>query len=315
MVHPKLVPSLLLVGALAFGVAITPARAQVNLGSGVVINDINIDPADLELADGVLQLVDGATGTVSGTIAGLPFTTTITDLAINLIPDNPATPGTECSVLHLALAPIHLSLLGAFVDTSPICLNITAIEGGGLLGDLLCSVAGGDGLSDLIRGLLLGDLLDALGGTDGLLTQALNQGLAAQPSQQDPQTICRGATEVLHLVVGPVDLTLLGLHVRLDDCDDGPVEVCVSATAGAGLLGDLLAGLAGGNLLGGIDLGGLNDLLGTILGALPTGGVNATAKQVNQLVKDAGHALRDGQLSRNELSNITKSVQKLVRKA
>ena len=45
------------------------------------------------------------------------------------------------SSLNLALGPINLSLLGLNVDTSPICLDITAQQGGGLLGDLLCGVA------------------------------------------------------------------------------------------------------------------------------------------------------------------------------
>ena len=43
----------------------------------------------------------------------------------------------------------------------------------------------------------------------------------------------------------PLDLSLLGLNVSLDDCSDGPVEVCVSATRSEGLLGSLLCGLTG----------------------------------------------------------------------
>jgi hypothetical protein len=37
---------------------------------------------------------------------------------------------------------------------------------------------------------------------------------------------------VLHLELGPVDLTLLGLQVILDDCDGGPVVVDITAETG-----------------------------------------------------------------------------------
>ena len=106
-------------------------------GRPLVITGVNL--TNFQIVNNVLT----ATGTVTGTLAGLPFTTQITNFALQLVPDNPATPAVECSVLHLELAPIHLSLLGLHVDTSPICLDITATEGGGLLGDLLCGLAGG----------------------------------------------------------------------------------------------------------------------------------------------------------------------------
>lgn len=307
----KFVPSLLLAGVLAFGMTATPAKAQVNLGSGIVINDINLTDVAIDPVTGVLT----AAGRVSGTIAGRPFSTDITNFVIDLLPDDPATPGTECSVLHLALAPIDLDLLGLSVDTSAICLNVIAIEGGGLLGDLLCSLAGGDGLGILDRLDLLQDVLGGLGDLTGALTSALNQGLGGPAAQQATEDICDGECEVLNLAVGPVNLSLLGLVVDLDNCDDGPVQVCVSATAGAGLLGDLLCGLTDGGLLGGINLGLIEDLLGAILQALPVNGVNASAAQVNQLVREVGRMLRDVNLTDNELRRLTNSVLKIVRKS
>ena len=54
-----------------------------------------------------------------------------------------------------------------------------------------------------------------------------------------------GATDILNLSLGPVDLNLLGLEVVLDDCDGGPVTVDITAVPGPGnLLGNLLSGLA-----------------------------------------------------------------------
>src|SRR5687768_6151358 len=62
--------------------------------------------------------------------------------------------GTSCAILDLSLGPIDLTLLGLRVQTSPICLEITAYEGAGLLGDQLCSVA------NLLQGCIpLGDVL------------------------------------------------------------------------------------------------------------------------------------------------------------
>jgi hypothetical protein len=309
MIHPKLLTSLLLVGALALGFTSTPARAQVAPGSGVVINDINLTGVAIDPVTGVLTATGG---TVSGTVAGLPFTTDITNFALDLLPDNPTTPGQECSVLHLALAPINLALLGLHVDTSAICLNITAIEGGGLLGDLLCGLAGGDGLLDTERLALLGDALDT-GTLADLATQSINQGLAS-PTAQQSDNVCSGETEILPLSVGPIDLTLLGLNVHLDDCDNGPVQVCVSATASEGLLGQLLAGLAGGNLLGNLNLGNLGDLVGAILGGLGNNTGTASAKETHQLVNQVGKLLRDGQLTDGELAKVSRTVKKITQK-
>jgi hypothetical protein len=58
--------------------------------------------------------------------------------------------------------------------------------------------------------------------------------------------VCTGECEVLDVVLGPLTLKLLGVTVKLNDCAHDAVEVCVSATAGEGLLGELLCALAGG---------------------------------------------------------------------
>jgi hypothetical protein len=54
-----------------------------------------------------------------------------------------------CQVLRLVLGPLHLDLLGLNVDlygntrTSPVEVTIHALPGHGILGDLLCPLAGG----------------------------------------------------------------------------------------------------------------------------------------------------------------------------
>jgi hypothetical protein len=62
----------------------------------------------------------------------------------------------QCSVLTLTLGPLDLNLLGLRVQLNQINLRITAIPGGGLLGDLLCAVA------NLLSGGLLGGALNQI---------------------------------------------------------------------------------------------------------------------------------------------------------
>jgi hypothetical protein len=77
------------------------------------------------------------------------------------------------------------------------------------------------------------------------------------------------ACYILHLVLGPLDLDLLGLQVHLDKV----VLDIVAATGAGNLLGNLLCavtGLLDGGPLAGL-LGQLSDLLNQILGALNLG--------------------------------------------
>lgn len=97
-----------------------------------------------------------------------------------------------CQVLKLVLGPLHLNLLGLEVDlyghttSSPVVVTINAIPSQGLLGQLLCGLAGGTGINSLsgLQGLLssLGlnlsgtqvqNLLNSLGITN--LTSGLTQ--------------------------------------------------------------------------------------------------------------------------------------------
>jgi len=221
----------------------------------VQIDDVTLD--NVKLKNGVLT---APTGTVEGTILGLPFTTDIKHFELDL---TPAQQGTGCPILHLELAPIHIALLGLHVDTSRICLDITSTEG-----SLLCDLVGDGGLNlgDLLEGLLggggvLGNILE------GILNELLGQdpGDGASNGNNGNGRVCRGHCEVLHLVLGPVILDVLGLKVVVDNCHLGPVEVCVSATAREGLLGQLLCGLVDGGLLEGITLTNILDFIDAVL--------------------------------------------------
>jgi len=69
-----------------------------------------------------------------------------------------------CQVLNLTLGPLDLNLLGLQVHLDVVHLTINADPAGGLLGQLLCSLAGGIGgpVGTIID--LLNQILAALGG-------------------------------------------------------------------------------------------------------------------------------------------------------
>ena len=166
--------------------------------------------------------------------------------------------GAACPILDLSLGPIDLNLLGLRVLTSPICLEITAHQGGGLLGDLLCGVAnllaGGTPLADVLNQLQTqGQLTTFLNGLTSVLDQVFDRITAND-------ALAAATCSILSLEVGPLNLNLLGLEVELDDCNNGPVTLDITAIEGGGLLGDLLCSLS--DLLNG---GGTNTAIQTVL--------------------------------------------------
>jgi len=61
---------------------------------------------------------------------------------VNLRPNaTAAAAGATCPVLDLILGPLHLDLLGLVVDLNKVHLTVTATQGGGLLGNLFCSLS------------------------------------------------------------------------------------------------------------------------------------------------------------------------------
>jgi len=245
----------------------------------------NIDLVNPRLVNGVLT---APRGTLAGTLGGLPFTTDIKHFSLDLTPAHQQ--GGGCAILDLELAPIHLRLLGLHVDTSRICLSITAFDTGPL-GSLLCDLAGlnlGDLLGELLDGGLLADVLgDILG--DALTHGHPGQGGGNGNGNGAGGRICSGQCEILHLVLGPVNLGVLGLVVDLDNCHNGPVEVCVSATAREGILGSLLCGLTGQQLLG-LSLADILQLIDLAQELLDTGGLS-NAQILQQLTALLGQLL------------------------
>jgi hypothetical protein len=128
---------------------VTTAAGKV-LARGVLVGTVT-KPG--QAAEGVSRSV-----TMPVQSARMPTTTTS---AIS----NSAVPVISCSVLHLVLGPLDLDLLGLVVHLDKVVLDITAVPAGGLLGQLLCSVAH----------LLDGGLSGLLGQLAALLNQILGQ--------------------------------------------------------------------------------------------------------------------------------------------
>lgn len=202
-----------------------------------------------------------------------------------------------CDILRLQLGPLDLDLLGLVVelddcDGGPVVVDIDAIAGEGLLGDLLCGLAGG-----LLNNVNIGDLLGSLSDADfaavtGAIRDVLNEVLAdllasgvaddngdaggqqgnrpphagngRPPHAQGGQAADGHQCDILNLELGAIDLELLGLVVATSD-------ICLDVYAESGdgnLLGNLLCSVvnllnAPGNRIG--QLRGLveevNDLL------------------------------------------------------
>ena len=146
-----------------------------------------------------------------------------------------------CDVLTLTLGPLHLELLGLIVDLNRVVLTLKANSEGGLLGGLLCGLAGGGGI--------LGTATNATQLTKAANSSGLSLGpgfnvpvqtvaaASGSTGQQALQAVCT----VLDLTLGPIDLNLLGLMVHLDQ-----VHLLITANPAGGLLGSLLCSLAGG---------------------------------------------------------------------
>jgi len=219
----------------------------------------------INITNVVLDPVTGALSAV-GTIGNQAFT-----LLGNLSLTQAA--GSTTPVLDLHVNAIHLNLLGLTVDTSDICLSITASSGPGqLLGNLLSGIA-----NSLNGGGLLPTLQNALSGLNlsGItneLAQVLNAGLGQlfSPASASGGSVTQsaGSTSILHLSLGPVNLSLLGLNVKVDNCANGPVTVDIGAQSGSGqLLGNLLTSVS--HLLDqGVDQNALFTTLNRVAGTI-----------------------------------------------
>jgi hypothetical protein len=171
-----------------------------------------------------------ANGTVTGRLAGQGQTVRDTArVRLRALQQQ----GRRCDVLTLRLAPLTLELLGVRVQTTTINLELYGRRGA-LLGDLVCALSRARVRLPRIAAALNRRL-------DGKPLRMI--GASTEIRAADHQGTC----QVLRLVLGPLQLDLLGLNVELyGENRRSPVVVTIHAVPGHGVLGDLLCPLAGG---------------------------------------------------------------------
>ena len=142
-----------------------------------------------------------------------------------------AATGGSCRVLHLLLDQLNLKLLGLTAHLDRVTLDITGNRRGGVLGALFCRLARGAS-----NGPNTARVLNAA------LRRHPQRAVRFSASMSPAHSAAASPTcQVLDLIVGPLNLQLLGLVVDLQK-----VHLNVLATRGEGKLGDLFCQLADG---------------------------------------------------------------------
>jgi hypothetical protein len=157
----------------------------------------------------------------------------------------------RCHVLTLTLNDLQLSLLGLNVDLSEVNLRIFAVrrgDGSGILGRLFCALS--RSTVRLGRGASVAQAQRVV--------RSLNTRLEDHPMRAfratavirasgDARAAQAQSCQVLNLVLGPLDLNLLGLVVQLYGPNrNSPVTLTITATPGGGILGNLFCSLGSG---------------------------------------------------------------------
>ena len=168
-----------------------------------------------------------AKGVAVATLQGLGGTPTTVRQRVNLAVSRQG----RCNVLMLTLDTLDLTLLGLNVHLDKVDLRVTGRRRGGVLGSLFCTLA------------------KAKVKTSSAAHAAakLNRAVAKHPIRPLKLTVpvqavaaqATGVCKVLDLVLGPLNVDLLGLVVDLKR-----VHLTITATPGGGVLGNLFCGLA-----------------------------------------------------------------------
>jgi hypothetical protein len=229
-----------MLGALALA---APAAAELGAGKGTVTLDVAVKRFQVEGR----QIVGRGELT-----ARLVDDTGASQTAKRPVRFAVAAQQGNCRILMLTLDDLQLDLLGLSVDVSTVNLRLFGIprgEGSGVLGRLFCSLArstirlrssirAADHARRVVRALnshMRGRPMRAIG------ARAVLSPDAGTAQYQGP------SCKVLRLVLGPLDLNLLGLVVELyGENRRAPVTLTITAFPGQGALGDIFCSLAGG---------------------------------------------------------------------
>ncbi len=168
-----------------------------------------------------------ATGTATATLTPIGQHPTTLSKTVTLS----ATRAGSCTILTLNLEELNLNLLGLNVHLEKVVLNVTGQPHGGVLGSLFCSLA---------RARVKAARVAAVSRINGALrrggkVEPLSFAVGVRASAAATGPTC----SVLDLVLGPLNLNLLGLVVDLNR-----VHLTVTAEPTGGVLGSLFCGLA-----------------------------------------------------------------------
>jgi len=222
----------------------TAMLAPAVMQTPLQINNVNVTNLAVTGVNTLTATVSMA-GNLITKAGATPFQLPNVQVPVTLTPGGQAADG--CPILHLSLQIPDLNLLGLHVqldncNNGPVTVDITAVPstmpGGGLLGDLLCSVSNllnnTGGLLNLgtQTGAVTGALTQSLDGVlGGLLAGGGGGGTAADVAPP-------GTCELVNLHLGEIHLNVLGLHV-----DTSEICLLVYADPNGGLLGNLLCSL------------------------------------------------------------------------
>ena len=213
--------------ALALTAVVPAATAKTPTADGARMTvDVQVKRIDARRARTVAQ------GTVTATLTDLSGNTTRIRQPVRLSQIRAG----SCRILQLVLDELDLTLLGLNVHLDKVDLRITGNARGGVLGRLFCrlakstSASARDAAADSINARLRKRPLRMVGFTVPISPKTTTA--QAQPPR----------CQVLNLVLGPLDLDLLGLIVQLNK-----VKLDITAIRGGGVLGDLFCDLSGPN--------------------------------------------------------------------
>lgn len=171
-----------------------------------------------------------ATASAVATLRSTQGTTTTTRQQVTL---SAATSG-GCRVLHLFLQQLHLNLLGLVANLDKVNLDVIGHANGGVLGQLFCRLSRG------ITGKIARTSAEhALSATLRRHPPVMRFRATLIPKATASQAAPAPTCQVLDLILGPLNLQLLGLEVDLNQ-----VHLNVTANPAGGALGSLFCQLS-----------------------------------------------------------------------
>jgi hypothetical protein len=224
----------LIVAAMATAAAVAPSAAAASEGGdsafaadSVAANarmTVTVDVVRFKATSSGTVAEGKATAQLRG-LGGLPTTVT------KKVKLSVAKKG-SCRILTLVLDQLDLTLLGLNVHLDKVDLRVTGQRRGGVLGSLFCSLANAKVKASRAHAAArVNAQIRRHGKLRPLGVTVPVRAVAAQAPRCD----------VLDLIVGPLNVDLLGLIVDLKR-----VHLTITATPGGGVLGNLFCGLANG---------------------------------------------------------------------